>query len=350
MSLLTVSAAEVTAESCKDYFYVDLGNNEYTCTNLTSDILTKAKEGQTPVVKLTKDLTVNVANIVLNRDIVYDLNGHTMTIGTTYGYKIEGANVTFKNGTLVVKADKSGYVFEVNSATKASTLTLDVKVESKDGHPFIKVTDATEKTEININNTWEVAHELVDCDNGKDKKLTVNLNATINEEDLTRPLVTLDAGESVVNVIGGSYTTKKNVFEVTNGTLNVKAGTIKSVEGNAVKVNTPTGSYKNALSITGGNLVSEETYSVEFATIADSKTGKYAISNGEFTSGEDKDGNRLPALHTTAWNFLDNHKNMITGGKFAGSVIGDVMIGDKVYKTAAAAQAILVGNATVKRC
>ena len=346
MSLVTVFAAGSTAE-CSKNFYVKLGDNNYTCTDLTSDALNATvKEGTVIEIKVMKDFDATT-KITLNKDITYDLNGHTMTFKSSGQYKASGANVTFKNGKVVVESGATENVFAVDSSAKASTLTLDVTVESEATKPIVKVSDATKATVVNVNGKWTVANELVDCDNGQDKNLTVNLNANVTAEDLTGALVTLDAGESVVNVIGGSYTSNQTVFEVKNGTLNVKGGNITSTEGNTIVVNTPDPSYKNALSITGGKVVSKEGYSIEFATIADAKTGKYAISGGEFTSGLDEDDKQLPAIHTTAWNFLENHKAMITKGTFTGSVIGDVMIGEKVYKEAAAAAKILVGNATV---
>ena len=343
MSLVTVFAAGSTAGSCNLNYYADLGNGEYTCTNLTSDIITSAKEGQTPVIKVMKDFHIS-NQVSLTKDMVYDLNDHTVTMDAAGYFEITDANVTFKNGTIKIGTGRTYNTFRVSSTTKASSLTLDVKVETESIGAAVKVINATKETVVNVNGTWNIDGEIVDCSNGPAEKLTVNLNATVTG---TRALVTLDAGASVVNVNGGSYTADKNVFEVTNGTLNVKAGTIKSKEGNAVKVITPTGSYKNVLKITGGNLVSEETYSVEFATTAATPTGKYSITDGTFTSGIDEDDNRLPALHTTAWNFLENHPSMISGGKFTGSIIGDVKIADKVNKTAAAAAKILVGNATV---
>ena len=240
---------------------------------------------------------------------------------------------------------------KVNSEEKASTLTFakDVIVESNStaGHnvgAVVKVEDATKATVVNINGDWEVANELVDCDPGKNKNLTINLNAKVTADTLsTAALVSLDAGTTTVNVNGGTYTSNKYVFELTNGTLNVNGGKATG-SGAAIYVKEPTGKYTNALTIAGGDI--STTSSTHEAVWFDGSKGTYKITGGTITSGKNADGEQLPALHIRNINFLANHKNMITGGNFTGSIVGDVKEGTRITK-AAAAQADLVGNATV---
>ena len=356
MSLLTVSAASTVAspnECSNNTLYFNHGNGTYTCENRMTPVLNALDEGETGEIVLLKDMTLTGA-VNITKDVTINLNGHKLTEGVYASNQhlyVKGANVTIKNGTLVFATGTGQLV--VNSATKASTLTIasDVKVESTFGSAsVIAVEDATEKTVININGDWTVNAEVVNCLQDKDDELTVNLNANISTAS-ANSLLTIDAGNSVVNVNGGSYEAKKTVFNVTNGTLNVKAGTITSSEGSAVVVNNTTDAtkYKNALTISGGNLVAEgqNQYSLVFATAANSKTGTYKITDGTFTSGKDSKKKQLPAISTTAWNFLEEHPSMISGGKFTGSIIGNVQVGTSKYTEAAAAQAILVGNATV---
>ena len=349
MSLLTVSADDSTAEGCKDsgkLFYASLGNGDYVCTNDTSDILAEIDEGKSANVKVLHDYTPG-ANVTLNKNITYDLNGNTLTFDTTHKYTIEGAEVTFKNGTIVVPTSAPAGVFTVNSATKASKLTIDATVESDTTNAIVQISSAVKNTEVNLNGSWEVKGELVGCTTGD--KETINLNAKITANLTGTQLVSINAGASVVNVLGGSYESNRLVFRLTNGTLNVKAGTIKSTGDNAILVNTADSDKKHALNINGGTITTEaeNKYSVYFEYGTNAKNGTYSITDGTFTSGEDEKGNQLPALYINAQEFLDNHKAWIKGGKFTKAVVGDVKVGTKVYKTSAAATAILVGNATV---
>ena len=329
--------------------YLNHGNGTYTCSDTFSSALSDLEEGETGEIVLLKDMTL-VGPVNITKDVTINLNGHKLTGGVWNSNQhiyVKGANVTIKNGTLVF-ATGTGHLV-VNSANKASTLTIasDVKVEATYGTAsVIAVEDATETTVVNINGNWTVNAEIVDCLQDKDDELTVNLNANISTES-SHSLLTLDAGKSVVNVNGGSYTAKKTVFNVTNGTLNVKAGTITSAEESAVVVNTPSNAkYKNALSIAGGNLVAkgQNQYSLVFATAANADKGTYKITDGTFTSGLDSKKKQLPAIATTAWNFLEEHPAMITGGKFIGSIIGDVQVGTSKYTEASEASKVLVAE------
>ena len=347
MSLVTVFAAESKSE-CKDKglaFYADLGNGDYICTNSTTDILNGIKPNKSAYVTVMNDFDAT-DKVTLNKDVTYDLNGYTVTFKSSGQYTVEGAEVTFKNGNVVVDSTASENVFNVKSDTAASKLTLNVTVESAVNKTVVKVSDATKATEVNINGTWEVAGELVDCDNGVKKNLTVNLNANVTGEDLTDALVSIDAGTTVVNVKGGSYTSNAKVFYLQNGTLNIEKGTIKSEEDSAIVVDGAASGYKTTLKITGGNISTEKGYAIWFGAGSSAKTGTYSIANATLTSGENEDDEQLPALMIDDPEFLDNHKAMVTSGTFKGALVGDVKVGTKVYKTSAAATAILVGNAT----
>ena len=348
MSLLTVFAEESTAESCKDHwYYVDYSGRQYQCFDNLRDAVADVKANETAEIVLVDGKTFNVTdNVLINRNVTINLNGQTVTFAGG-SWTVKGVNVTVKNGTI-----STGYTssIKVNAEEKATTLTFtnDVKVESAStaGHnvgAVVKVEDATKAAVVNINGEWDVKNELVDCDPGKNKNLTINLNAKVTADDLkTAALVSLDAGTTTVNVNGGSYTTNKYVFELTNGTLNVNGGDLESTANSTIVVEDPTGKYTNALNIKGGDVVSKAAYAIWF----NGSKGTYKITDGTFTSAKNADDEQLPALYIRNINFLANHKNMITGGHFTGSIVGDVKEGTRITK-AAAAQADLVGNATV---
>lgn len=346
MSLVTVFAAESPDECKNKVYYLDLGNGEVSCVgNLPAD-LANVDEGKSATFVALKDVSLGSAESI-NKDLVYDLNGHTLTFGSGSQYKVEGANVTFKNGTIVA----AGNAIQVNSANKASTLTFasDVKVEATNGSAIVNVTDAKNATVVNINGTWTVTNEIVECAQKPEENLTINLNATVNAKNSSKSIATLNAGKSVVNVNGGSYTAKSYVFELVNGTLNINGGTLTSTTDHAIVVRNVSGDYKNALKVTGGTIVAEGMgrYALYFDNATTTtKTGTYSITGGEFTSGLDKDDKQLPALYINNPKFLDNYKGMITKGTFTGSIVGNVTIGTNKYKTAAEAAKILVGNAT----
>ena len=350
MSLLTVSAADSTAESCKDHwYYVDYSGRQYQCFDSLQTAVNSVKDDETAEIIFRKDFTFDFkSSVKINKNVTLNLNGQTAIMDDGGIWTVEGANVTVKNGTIDTTKHTQDIV--VNSKDKASTLTFDNDVTVKgalSANSVIKIDDASEKTVVNINGNWTIANEIVACNPGKDEDLTINLNATVKATNLaaSNALVVLDAGKSVVNVNGGSYTSNAYVFKVTNGTLNVNAGTIKATGRlDAIYVTDPTGSYTNSLTIAGGKISSES--NVYEAIWFDGTKGTYKISGGTITSGKDEEGKQLPALHINNINFLENHKNMITGGNFTGAIVGDVKEGTRITK-AEKAIADLVGNATV---
>ncbi len=354
MAAMTMGVYAGTIETdpakCTGNFYVDLGDSKYSCAATIRDAIDAAKTNKGGEIVLLKNATMTSDNTI-DTDVTINLNDNKLTISNGKKLIIKGANVTIKNGTIDAASSVTNAI-EVYSTDDASTLTIekDVTVDGTNiSGAVIKVKDASKKTEVNINGTWDLKNEIIDCDNGQDRDLTVNLNADVTGTSLSGSLVTLDAGNSVVNVLGGSYEADKTVFALTNGTLNISGGKITSTGSNAVKIANPTGNNKNALNITGGELISTHkgSYSLYFAVGSSSTKGTYAISKGTFTSGKDDDGNQLPAINIADKNFLANHANMISGGSFIGAIVDDVLVGDDVYQTAAAAVKALTGNATV---
>ncbi len=342
-----VSAADYT--ECKaptNNYFIKNSDTTYKCEKLLSDALNAVKAGGEIV--LLKDVTP-YSDITINKDITFDLNGHTIDMaGQNKSITVEGANVTFKNGIIAETNNASGGHFKVDSSEKASTLTIadDVTVTGIGiSSAFIKITDATNDTVVNVNGTWTLKNEIVDCD-ANDRKLVINLNADVTADDLqTNALVTTNQGASVVNVNGGSYTSNKTIFELTQGTLNISGGTIKSTSKSAIVVKEPTPG-KSKLNISGGDISSSAKYSLHFDSGTSSKNGTYSISNGTFTSGTDAEGNQLPAIYIGSQGFLTNHPGIITGGTFTNGIVGDVQVEKGEMKYAAAATSILIAQGT----
>ena len=329
--------------------YVDHGNGEFTCTDDMIQALNSIKEGENAEVVLLKDKELGSAAVDITKNVTINLNGKKLTTSTTSttNFTVKGADVTIKNGRLDLLANHGHIV--VDSTDKASTLTIesDVKVNATYyGSSAIQITNAAQKTVVNINGNWSVVNEIVACNPGKDEDLTINLNATVTTPALqnTKALINLDAGTTTVNVNGGSYTSNDRVFILKNGTLNINAGTIKATgAATAIWVQEPnTAKYTNALNVKGGVITSAS--STEEAIWFDGSNGTYSFEGGTVTSGKDKDGKQLPALHIRNWKFLDNHAGMITKGTFTGSIVGNVQVGQDTYKTASEASKILVAE------
>ena len=347
MSLITVSAdSTVTSPSAcsSNKFYVDHGNGKYTCADTLGAAVTAIGEDETNVeIVLVNNHEIN-SLVPITKDVTINLNGKKLTIAESDGeLKIQGANVTIKNGTLDVTRTSS-HAISVDSTNDESALTVNATVKSKTSAAVVKVTNATNTTVVNVNGTWTVAGELVDCDNAGQETLTVNLNVNATGDHV---LVSIDSGTSTVNVQNGSYTSKDgNVFELKSGTLNISGGTILAKKGSAVYV-TQKGTERganNTLKITNGTLKSEATYALNFVR---ANKGDYSIANGTFESGKDDDKKQLPAIGIVDFDFLNDQKNMISGGKFIGAVVGEVGVGTDTYQTSASATKMLVGNATV---
>ena len=356
LSVVTVNADNTvtTPSQCNsNNLYVDHGDGTFTCTDGFIAALNSIKDNEKAEIVLVKDKTLSTTAFSIEKDVTINLNGHKLTTDTvnSNNMTIKGANVTIKNGTLDLLKNHGHIV--VDSSTKASTLTIanDVKVNATySSTSAIQVKDATEKTVVNLNGTWTVAHELVACEPGKDKNLTINLNADVKATDLqSDSLVDIDAGTSTVNVNGGTYESNKGVFKLVNGTLNINGGTMVSNGTLAtIVVRGSTNDYTANLNITDGNVVAvkKNVYSIRFASDSGKETGTYKISGGKFTSGKDNDGKQLPAIQISSTNLLTTHPGIITGGSFTSAIVGDVTTGVDTYTTAAKAAAILTGNAT----
>ena len=351
MSLVTVFADDTVTspEQCSsNSLYVDHKNGNFTCTSDLIAAVNSVDENENAEIVLLQDKVLGTSPVTITKNLTINLNNHKLTMSATVDLTIKGANVTIRNGNLDLLANHGHIV--VDSSDKASTLTVDAKVNANYyASSAIKVNDATNTTVINVRGEWKVVNEIVACNPGKDEKLTINLEADVTGSALqgTHALINLDAGTSVVNVNRGTYTSNDRVFIVKNGTLNVNGGTVKATgTATAIWVQEPDPKYTNALNINGGLVTSSS--SVEEAVWFGGSKGTYKITGGTITSGKDKDGKQLPALHIAIEKFLDNHKKMITGGNFTGAIVGNVKVGTDTYRTAKEATADLVGNATLR--
>ena len=343
MSLVTVSAAEYECPSSTTGDYLVQYSGSKKCFASLTAAINDVKEDETAEIIFLKNQNWNPAGLTIEKNVTLNLNGHTVTIaGGALTFK--GATVTIKNGTI----DGGNSKLVVDSSEKATTLTIadDVTVKgAATTNSVVLVKDATKKTTLNLNGTWTINNEIVNCAQKAEEVLTVNLNAKVTATGLTNDdgLVVLDAGNSVVNVNGGTYKANEYVFALTNGTLNINAGTMESTDEVAIVVKNPAPNLTNVLNITGGTITSKKNYAIWFA----GSEGTHKIAGGTFTSGKDSNKKQLPALRIYNNEYLNNHKGMITKGTFTGSIVGEVENEDGRYVEAAAAAKILVGNATV---
>ena len=352
MSLVTVSADSVEYKDCSaGYYYVKYSNGTHRCESSFTNAVNSINANETAEIVFLADIPSWTGDVVIdnNKNVTLNLNEYKATFsgGATGTLKVAGANVTIKNGTI----NAANQRIIVDASTKATTLTFANDVTVNYGwkqDSVVLVTDATKKTVININGTWNVADEIVNCAQKAEEELTVNLNAKVTATDLANndALLVLDAGNTVVNVNGGTYKSNEEVFKLQNGTLNINGGTLESTDDTVVWVyDEPGKNLSQVLNINGGTLTAKKGYAVWF----DAKEGTYKITDGTFKSGKDADGEQLPALYinTAVKGFLDNHKGMITKGTFTGSIVGEVTDKDGRHVDAEKAAADLVGNATV---
>ena len=352
MSLVAVSAKPAEYTECQapaNAYYVKYTGTVSThkCYNGLQDAVDSVKENETAEIVFLKDITDWAGAVTIsNRNITLNLNEHKVVNFTTGSLTAKGATVTIKNGTFNAANNR----LVVDASEAATTLTIADDVTVTDGYQqdsVIYVTSAAKKTVLNLNGTWNIGNEMVNCAQKAEEKLTVNLNAKVTGNVVPDgALVVLDAGNTEVNVNGGSYTSNEMVFELQNGTLNINGGTMVSKNDAVVWVYAEPGEdLTQVLNINGGTLTAKKGYALQF----NAKNGTYKITKGSFESGKDTEDEQLPAiLVTNVKGFLDKHANMITGGSFAGSIVGDVEDKDGRHVDAADAAKILVGNATVK--
>ena len=210
MSLVTVSADSVEYKDCSaGHYYVKYSNGTHSCESSFTNAVNSINANETAEIVFLADIPSWTGDVVIdnNKNVTLNLNEYKATFsgGTTGTLKVAGANVTIKNGTI----NAANQRIIVDASTKATTLTFANDVTVNYGwkqDSVVLVTDATKKTVININGTWNVADEIVNCAQKAEEELTVNLNAKVTATDLANndALLVLDAGNTVVNVNGGT--------------------------------------------------------------------------------------------------------------------------------------------------
>ncbi len=339
------SASACSSSTYEAYVKFDQG---YKCYSTLKDAVDGMDEGGT--ITLVKDVTVQAnGQITFSNDIVLNLNGKTLTLkngsGSATPLKVTDSELTIKNGKITVDSGTHGSLLEVAATSDDATITIakDIKFDGANqdaSHAIFTVSSATENVEINVAGKWSnLQGELVDCSTAGNE--TINLNAEIEG---AIGLIGIDAGDSVVNVTGGSYTSDTgNTFKLQSGTLNITGGTILAKADDAIYVDgTTSNGANNVLKISGNpTITSKSGYSVYFKN--DVHDGSYDISGGTFTSSGKK-----AALSINDPEFLEEFSNIITGGKFTNGVVEDTEVGDVTYTAAEATKALVKGETTEK--
>ena len=94
----------------------------------TADELNQAMENAQngDVITLSGDVTVSLPDFTDGKTLIIDLAGNTLTIDNASAISVEkGANITFKNGTLVANKETKDVSIPVIKVTSHSAVTLD---------------------------------------------------------------------------------------------------------------------------------------------------------------------------------------------------------------------------------
>ncbi len=342
----TVSSPDSCSASDVAYVKFDTGYGCYSTLVAAANAI-----DESGTITLSKSVTLTNALTITDKDIVLDLNGKILTLGGTGGTigsiaAANGTNLTIKNGYINFATSTATSTLTLNATSNDATLTIDdsVKVDGTNvrTQAVIGITNSTNNNvEVNIGGEWtNLGVELVDC--AVSGKETINLNAKVSG---TGQLVGIDAGKSVVNVLGGSYTTTSAsapAFELKSGTLNITGGTISATKSSVatIKVDGSRNAHGEniVLNISDGTISSSKSYSM---SIADAYIGKFAISGGNFTSSGDK-----AAISISDIKFLDEQSEIITGGSFTNGIVEDTKVGTVTYDVEEATK-VLVGNSKI---
>lgn len=278
-----------------------------------TNALAAAKDGDT--ITLLKDRnSSNNSTYNVEKDVTLDLNGK---------------NFVMSSGKLVVKNEKSLTVtngvyasaleVEAGSTLKTSNVVigaLRTTAQATVANP-IKVSGAAGKVttlEVSADTTIKATTTAIEISNE-------GVNATINGsiESKWGVYVHGTANAEIPSTVAINATikgTEKSVNVVSNANVSITGGEYTSTNSN------PTVNISNGtLAISGGKITSEANYAVAISG-ADTK---FTISGtAELNSAKDADDNQLPALNITAAEVIDNNIGALTGGRYLGSIVGDV--------------------------
>ena len=175
-------------------------------------------------VRLTNDINLDdtraaaAAGLVLNRDVVIDGNGHTVTTSAVRAFQIiDAKNVTIKNLNLVARGERG---FQLQ--TDGQTLTLE-NVTAVSNNYTVNVTSSATNANVTVNNCDLKGLNTINVW-GENANVTIN-NSTLRTED------NADEGYAVV------YNSAPNGLVTVNGGAVVITGTKNDTYAGLVTTN-----------------------------------------------------------------------------------------------------------------
>ncbi len=286
---------------------------------------------------LAKDIKVNDntfegTEITAKKDVVIDLNGHTLTLNDDFSLDVMGKKitVTVKNGTVVqesAKGDVTAFnVYEGTLKTEKLTITVTSAAgTNRQGKNmphafFVSGTDNKSVSYLVVS-----ADTTVTVDNGYGLVLSSHADVDLNGTWKTGKSTITDATyhdpsyaatkSTIVVINGGSYTSTSSVE--TDYVLDIKKGNY---------------------TINGGNFISEHKDAVHISNVTTEGAQTVKIVGGYF---ETKDTSHRPIYAVALTKF-------ITGGTFKAPVVGNEIVNtylaDGIKSVVTADKSTLVGK------
>ncbi len=365
------------------------------CETSLTDALDHAQKGDTVKVLKASSLSVDRdidkdITLDLNGKTITVANGHSIIIKSDANVTITGTSGIIKNvagaGVPLIKVEAgstlkvegsvelkgNGTTDDDNSAvvlvagndntdlTTAVSFGKDVTVTSTGyglvlgvNGPVSSRISTAKNTTIDMDGTWTTEGYVIKVNGfiAYDKNAPViNVNAgtytsnqatalyasgygiwTINGTVKGAQAVTVRSGK--VSITGGTYTATDAQHQkgVHDGESNHAIAVLAMQNDDGTTYNGP--KYVD-VAISGGEFTAKKAneYAVYIKGVTEDT--KLAVSGGKFTSGKGNNGKYLPVMHIEDLdkNFLDQHKNMISGGEFIGGLIGnDIRLGSEKY-------------------
>ena len=203
----TTKEVVLTASKVKVFPAFEYENN-VTEVSSAEQITTAISEGRN--IKLTKDITLS-AILVINEDIIFDGNGHTLTSSAGRAINVSGAaNVTIKNLTINASGERA-----INIIQNAKKVTID-NVTATAANYTVNVAGSAPNVVVDINKSTLSGLNVVNV-NGQGANVTVT-NSTINCNDNNTT-----EGESYAALCLGKDATG-GIITATDCTINVTEG------------------------------------------------------------------------------------------------------------------------------
>ena len=362
---LAFSLLPATALAADGDMYVEVNGTQY--ANFYKAI-SAAKAGDT--VTLLKDINVGGVTISVNKEIIVDLGGNTVT-GIAQTTCDITKNATVKNGTIINNYSKEqGRAIRID---RDITVTLDnVKVQtSGNGYGVQLGTTAYREMTVNVigDNTvisGTVAGIALYNKMVNNKGVAVNDTITLNVEagEISGSYGIAgngseNQGNTIVNVKGGTIKTTAEdgaaIYQPQKGELNISGGTITGVQGVQICSGTVSVTGNAKITATGANNSANKTGDGSIpdgAAVSVVKRGypggdpSVSISGGTITSADGVGAVQVYQWENNAkvdWNV----DAFITGGTFSSDVTGYIPEDYMQSKTGAVEQ-LGETNATAK--